>query len=119
MGATIEIHRYDESMDDEVLKSIGVIGGPLSQLATEVAYQDETDLLNSTEKYAVGETTYEFVTQLSREIDGITEVDSAFLARIQELAETAAEDDEGRYDAEETIEWLEQFEGESIFTVAL
>lgn len=118
MSATVALYVYDESMDDEVLSSIGVHGF-VGQLSSNVDMEDEIELLDNTEKYTVGETKYEFPRRVQSEINGVQEVDTVFYKTIEAVVEELAEENTGRYDSNELLEWLDSHRGDKIFNVAL
>lgn len=119
MSVTVELYKYEESMDDDVLSSMGVKGGLLGQLTHDVDIEEETELLRNAESHTVGSSNYEFPRRVLDEMQGVTEVDTIFLSTIQSAAEELADSDEGRYSAEETIDWLQKHEGEKIFVKGL
>jgi hypothetical protein len=106
-------------MDDEVLASMGVTGGLIGQLSNSVDIDREMELMREADQHSVGESNYEFPRRIQQEVSGLTEVDSVFLSTIEAAVDELAEEDEGRYDAQQTLEWLEEREGETIFSMGL
>lgn len=119
MSVTVELYEYDESMDDDVLSSMGVKSGLLGQLTHDVDIEDETELLQNTESHTVGSSNYEFPRRVMDEMQGVTEVDSIFISTVETIVDELADSDEGRYDADSTVEWIREREGEQIFVKGL
>lgn len=119
MAATIAVYVYRDDMDDKVLQSMGVRGGVLGQLSTNVDLERERELLESTEKLRVGSTEYKFVRELSNIINGLTQVDNVFLQTLDATIEEYAGETEGRYDIEEIRTWFEEHAGDKVFVQAL
>lgn len=119
MSVTVELYEYDESMDDDVLASMGIKGGLLGQLTHDIDIEEETELLQNAESYTVGSSNYDFPRRVLDEVQGVEEVDSIFLSTVEAAVEELAEESEGRYDAEETLDWLQERQGEQIFVKGL
>jgi len=81
--------------------------------------EDEIELFDSTEKYTVGETRHDFSRRVQSEVNGIQEVDTVFYKTIEAVVEELAEENIGRYDSDELLEWLDTHRGDKIFNVAL
>jgi len=120
MSVTVALYEYEESMDDEILASMGVKGGIIGKLQkSDISLEEERELLDSTDSYSVGSSNYEFPRRILDEVNGLTEVDEIFLSMMEAAAEKLAEEDEGYYSSKETIEWLKEREGEKIFAQGL
>lgn len=76
-------------------------------------------LLQDAESHTVGSSNYEFPRRVLDEVQGITDVDSIFLSTIETASEKLADTDEGRYSAEDTLDWLQEREGETVFVKGL
>jgi hypothetical protein len=116
MSADIAIYEYDESMDDRILKSLGVKGGIIGQLTCDVDSDDEVEFITNNTRHIVGATRNPFPRELPELIDGLQTVNSKFLQRIETKIENVAEPPEAYQD---TLDWLREREGEQVFIIAL
>lgn len=119
MSVTYQLYQYEDSMSDEVLQSMGVLGGALGQLSADVDYERETELLKSADDVVVGDSLHDFPTRVNDAIEGLQSVDGTLIEIVRAAREEYADDEEGRYDAERVLEWLEEREGEEVFILAL
>lgn len=115
MSVTVELFEYDESMDDEVLSSLGV-HGIIGQLKNDADTEDELELMRETTSHAVGSNNNAFPQRVLEEIDGLQTVDSIFLQTIETAAEELADDSDTYQD---TLEWLKNRQGKQIFVVGM
>lgn len=100
ISVTVELYEYNESMDDDVLSSMGVKGGLIGQLSTDVNIERERKLLQEATSHTVGDTIHEFPRRVLVETRDLVEVDETYLSTIETAAEKLAEDDEGSCSAE-------------------
>lgn len=116
MSVTVELYEYDESMDDEVLASLGVKGGLIGQLSNDADIEDEREIIYESTSHTVGSNNNPFPRRVLDEIDRIRTVDNIFLKTIETAAEELADNPD---DYQDTLDWLNDRKGQEIFVKAL
>lgn len=119
MSVTVAVYEYDESMDDEVLTSLGVHGGIFGKLTGDASIEEERELLENANSIRIGSSNYDYPSEILTFINGKMEVDAPFLAAIKEMESEYADDETGRYDAEEVYDWFAEREGREVFVKGL
>lgn len=115
MSVTVGVYEYDEEMDEEILTSLGVNGGPFGQLIGDATIEEERELLQNADSIMVGSSKYDYPYKVMEAITGKTDVDASFLAMLEELKNEYADPNEGRYDADEVYDWFAEREGAKVF----
>lgn len=115
MSTQIKIHIRSEEMHMEMLKSEGVIGGPLAQLVSNDDYFDDfTDLLSENDSVVVGSSLDEWPDEVANVFNGVERIDNLLMNQVEViLDEYEVEDD----DRDRLIEFLSSHIGEEAFTV--
>ncbi len=114
MSTTIYLHVRTEEMSYDDLQGLGVIGGPLGQLAHDIDIDRERRLLTDSPSYSVGESAEEFPSKVVELVTGPTEIDETV---IEMLTTVALQTDVPESDIEELREFLAEHEGREMFTM--
>jgi hypothetical protein len=115
MAVTYELYEYDASMDDAVLKSLGVYG-MFEQLAHDISAREELDVLQDAPSQTVGRSANEFPERVRELTDSLTKVDETYLSAVETAAEESSVDTDR---AEQVTGWLRSRKGSTVFIVGL
>lgn len=115
MSVVFELYEYDDSMDDDVLRSMGVKGGLLGQMTNDAPSEERAELLQDTPSKTVGENLREFPERVNESIRGVQTVDETLLSTIETAAEEYGSEED---DVDAVLNWLRERKGNKVFLKA-
>lgn len=112
MSTQIQLHVRSEEMHDEMLRSEGIIGGPLSQLTSGLDYFEEfIDAIDNADSFNVGSSLDDGPNDVADLFSGVTEVTGREIAQVEAIVNDADDLEQN------LVEWLEEHEGEEVFSI--